>query len=309
MSTGIADPGDDYGDLAFFGGTDVTVQRSRFNAGGASVSISGVKHAVIANNELRGDPANVWAMGVYIMRDAEDVVVLENDVSGFANEAVVVTNIGNTGDPTAVSRNIRGARQQDPQMRVRRHCSGSRRRGRHHPRQRHRQHHHSATARNHGYRSADAESAGQQGARAVGRVRRRPERLHGLRGGRQHALRLVRQRSTVSHQNSHDTVDKNNLTVPAAKVGTLIYPKASDDHLDLAANRIIGLIASAQLFNCTTSNNLTRSTISRNKLTLGSVSLPFNKVVVVTENIFTTVTGAIVDNGGCVIANNPGLPA
>jgi hypothetical protein len=73
----------------------------------------------------------------------------------------------------------------------------------------------------------------------------------------------------------------------------------------LAGNRIIGLAASAQLLKWTTSNNLTRSTISRNKLTLGSVSLPFNQVVVVTENIFTTVTGSIVDNGGCVIANNP----
>ena len=304
ISITTLDASDDYGDLAINTTNGALVTGCLFTNGGTGISLYAGVNATVRSNRLIGNPVNVSAMGLYVLDDSRHVTIEDNYIEGFKNEGVILGNgIGSTKMVRwGVVRGNRIVNCAYAGVSIGPYAS-------------------EVTVSDNFIEGAVGSAAhlvmvtDAPQVRIIGNTLA-GECYNGVNLSGSSHIEVSGNQITATpnggaqinvNQTYRTVVANNELTVPAAKFGLLIYPYSGGCVLSVVGNLIAGVDATAKLLYWTGSGQLNLSTISGNRLMTGIVSLIHNQNSTFFGNMFSGVTTTVTNDGGCVIRGNYGL--
>ncbi|GIM32973.1 BppU family phage baseplate upper protein [Paraclostridium bifermentans] len=94
----------DYGQISIFMSDNIIIEKNRFDNGGIGISLYGKsgeefsKNIKILNNTISTNPTSKNGMGVYILKNVENINISGNFIENNPHENIVLTNISNPGE-------------------------------------------------------------------------------------------------------------------------------------------------------------------------------------------------------------------
>ncbi|HJG97595.1 MAG TPA: right-handed parallel beta-helix repeat-containing protein [Romboutsia timonensis] len=304
-----------YGQLAFFMCDNVNIEKNVLNNGGIGVSIYGKsndtfsKNIKIQKNTISTDPTSANGMGIYILKNVENILIDGNFIENNPHENIVLTNISNPSEflikDVVISNNIcKNAKFCDISLDV--------------------DVKNATVCNNVIYSNATSCSIHLRGENLVANDNIL-EREVGIAGGNSYGIHIDHctyaqadnnkisgstTSSIYNNQSNYTSINNNIISVESGCIGLALYPKNNfEEHATIIGNTVIGKDLTSILINRTGGDNIRSYIITNNIFDTGTISLTFLNTSIFSHNIGRNLDSSyvITENGNVQMKDNIGL--